>query len=200
MRHVRKDASLRHAQTIGGRSAWSLLLRWTSGSGQEHTSRGVFAMGVFLVGVIGIAIYLLPSFVAYGRKHPNETAIFVLNFLLGWTVVGWVGSLVWAFTVSTPQAPSAGVKATDDNATKNCPFCAEPVRAEAIKCKHCGSAIAESVGPAEHPPAVTDDQAMQAHGITLQDGKYVFRSYRYDKLSDAISYAKQQKSRASAAR
>ena len=30
---------------------------------------------------------------------------------------------------------------------KSCPFCAEPIRAEAIKCKHCGSEL-PSGGPA----------------------------------------------------
>jgi|GEM_PF-1143226 len=32
---------------------------------------------------------------------------------------------------------------------RKCPFCAEPVRVEAVKCKHCGSSL--EPGPAEAP-------------------------------------------------
>lgn len=54
-----------------------------------------------------LLLYLLPSFIAGGRKHHNTSAITVLNLLLGWTVLGWIISLVWAFTaVNTPQRPA----------------------------------------------------------------------------------------------
>lgn len=43
-------------------------------------------------------LYLLPSFIAARRNHHNGGAIFVLNLLMGWTVLGWVLSLVWACT------------------------------------------------------------------------------------------------------
>lgn len=144
-----------------------------------------------LILVVGFIVYFAPSFVAYGREHPNQTSIFVLNLLLGWTLIGWVCALVWAFTASAPQVPSDGVKTTDESTTKKCPFCAEPVRREAIKCKHCGSALDESADTVQ-PSVVIEDQVMQMYGITQQGGKYVFQSYRYDKLSDAVNYAKRQ--------
>ena len=33
------------------------------------------------------------------RNKRNKMAIFALNFFLGWTLVGWVVSLVWSLTV-----------------------------------------------------------------------------------------------------
>ena len=44
-----------------------------------------------------IALYFLPCIVAYNSDHKNSTSIFVLNLLLGWTFIGWVVALVWAF-------------------------------------------------------------------------------------------------------
>ena len=48
--------------------------------------------------LIAALVYFAPALVAYQRGHENITAIFVLNVLLGWTFVGWVIALVWAFT------------------------------------------------------------------------------------------------------
>jgi hypothetical protein len=51
-----------------------------------------------------IIMYFFPAIVAGIRRHRNATAITVLNLLLGWTLIGWVVSLVWAFTnQSQPQ-------------------------------------------------------------------------------------------------
>jgi Superinfection immunity protein len=49
-------------------------------------------------GILGLAFYFLPSIIAFSRRHRNSVAIFVLNLFLGWTLVGWVVSLVWSFT------------------------------------------------------------------------------------------------------
>eukprot|EP01038_Epipyxis_sp_PR26KG_P017556 gene17557-24367_t len=44
-----------------------------------------------------LAAYFTPSIVAlYREKEP--LAIFLLNFFLGWTLLGWVFALVWAAT------------------------------------------------------------------------------------------------------
>jgi len=54
---------------------------------------------------LGAGIYLLPAIVGQSRHHHQRTAIWVLNIFLGWTVLGWVASLVWAAS-ATPGAPS----------------------------------------------------------------------------------------------
>ena len=46
--------------------------------------------------VLGMVGYMLPTIVAALRRHPQLLAIFLINFLLGWTVIGWVGALVWS--------------------------------------------------------------------------------------------------------
>lgn len=93
--------------------------------------------GVLLLvfSLVGLGVYFFPVVCAWSRDHSNTTAIFVLNLFLGWTVIGWVGAMVWAFT--NPARTSAA----PEEATRKCPYCAEDVRAEAVKCKHCGSDI-----------------------------------------------------------
>lgn len=43
-----------------------------------------------------LALYLLPTIISWKKK--NRAAILVLNILLGWTVLGWIISLIWALT------------------------------------------------------------------------------------------------------
>ncbi len=45
-----------------------------------------------------LAVYFLPAIVAGGREHQSARAIFGLNLLLGWTLLGWVAAFVWALT------------------------------------------------------------------------------------------------------
>ena len=44
--------------------------------------------------------YFLPTIVAGARAHVNTLAIFVLNLLLGWTLLFWLAALIWAFTAN----------------------------------------------------------------------------------------------------
>jgi hypothetical protein len=59
----------------------------------SHGEGGLLAV---LVSVSAF-VYLLPTFIAGWRRNSRTTAIFVLNIFLGWTFLGWVVSLVWAF-------------------------------------------------------------------------------------------------------
>ncbi|QKL04851.1 superinfection immunity protein [Pseudomonas sp. NY5710] len=92
------------------------------------------------------ALYLLPTFEAWIRKKSNLQSIAVLNLFLGWTIIGWVAALIWAFkkpeeAVVVAPAMAEPVTAADTPEKKTCPFCAEQVMAAAIKCKHCGSEL-----------------------------------------------------------
>lgn len=44
----------------------------------------------------GFVMYFLPSIIALVRSKRDIAAIILLNFFLGWTLIGWVVSLVWA--------------------------------------------------------------------------------------------------------
>ncbi len=50
----------------------------------------------FLVFLVLLAIYFLPTFIALWRRRRNALAIFLLNFFLGWSFVAWVIALVWS--------------------------------------------------------------------------------------------------------
>lgn len=53
----------------------------------------LFELGLIIL-IFGL--YFLPAFISFLRNHKNKLAIFLLNLLLGWTVLGWVVSLVWS--------------------------------------------------------------------------------------------------------
>ncbi|HEY1878442.1 MAG TPA: superinfection immunity protein [Caulobacteraceae bacterium] len=48
--------------------------------------------------ILLIAAYFLPTIVAVCRRHPNAVGIGLLNLTLGWTVLGWIGALIWSST------------------------------------------------------------------------------------------------------
>jgi hypothetical protein len=60
---------------------------------------GVFFFPIF---GIGFAMYFLPSIVAIARNKRDTTAILLLNIFLGWSVIGWIVALVWAFKTDVP--------------------------------------------------------------------------------------------------
>jgi hypothetical protein len=53
------------------------------------------AMLIFTI--IGV-LYFIPSIAAKSNKHRNSDAILLVNFFFGWTVLGWLIALIWAFT------------------------------------------------------------------------------------------------------
>jgi hypothetical protein len=45
-------------------------------------------------------IYFTPSLIGFSKKKKNSGAIFALNLLVGWTVIGWLGAFIWSLTNS----------------------------------------------------------------------------------------------------
>ncbi|AKU18675.1 hypothetical protein VV02_05920 [Luteipulveratus mongoliensis] len=62
--------------------------------GRQPVSGGLVAVA-WIIAVITF-FYMLPWAVAVTRNRSNMGAIGILNFLLGWTFLGWVASLVMA--------------------------------------------------------------------------------------------------------
>ena len=57
---------------------------------------------VLVLLLILTGMYFLPTIIAFNRNRHNKGAIFVLNLFLGWSVIGWVVSMVWAVSSSQP--------------------------------------------------------------------------------------------------
>lgn len=127
--------------------------------GMERGGLNAFGTLIAFSGVVFVpAFYMLPTIEAWLRKSNNLGAIAALNFFLGWSLLGWVAALVWAFKKPSPVIVSESIAApivesapesavtVDSKPKKDCPFCGEEVLAVAIKCKHCGSDLAETAG------------------------------------------------------
>ena len=61
-----------------------------------------FAMFFFHFFGFSFVMYFLPTIIALIKSKRDTLAIFLLNFFLGWTVIGWVVALIWAAKHDVP--------------------------------------------------------------------------------------------------
>lgn len=115
--------------------AVATLVLFLIGSGTNAAA----AVATALFFPCAVALYAAPTLVAHTGGHHNRMAISVLNLLLGWTLLGWVAALVWAFSAApvqeapiTPQHPGDGAA---DVTRRACPHCAEPILPAARLCR-----------------------------------------------------------------
>ncbi len=60
-------------------------------------NNGLASLAMIGLVLSSLVLYFSPAWVAFSNDHNNAMAIAILNFFLGWTLVGWVGALVWAY-------------------------------------------------------------------------------------------------------
>ena len=109
----------------------------SKGRTEEGMDNAAGLLAGFLLISLSLAVYFIPTLVAFHRLHYNRGAIFVLNLCLGWTLLGWVAALVWAcISPGTVTAPLP----TEGRAP--CPYCREPIIATAQVCRFCGRELA----------------------------------------------------------
>jgi hypothetical protein len=94
-------------------------------------------MDSVLLFLLVAAIYFTPWLVAVSRKHHNRGAICALNLFLGWTVLGWIIAIVWAYTAVRRPDPAP--------ARERCPYCHEAMAALATVCPHCRRDMPEAI-------------------------------------------------------
>lgn len=81
-----------------------------------HAEQTTPANPIWVLVALIIGLYFLPFLTATLRQHRNTGSIFVINLFLGWTLIGWVGSLAWAMSSNTDRVapvpnirPAAGI-------------------------------------------------------------------------------------------
>ena len=175
---------------------------------QGYEDWAIALLPVFLIA------YFIPVLIAVLRKHRFTTAIGLFNFLLGWTVIGWLASVIWAvnkdvrdarehsnpeptgasFSMNEPSwnELSAEAQAPVPGNTKKCVFCAEEVKAEAVVCRHCGRDIGPTSANGQHvaaTPALSIEQSFEELKSLLQDRDEVAaRELAEGKYQEATNY------------
>jgi hypothetical protein len=66
----------------------------------------VGSLGVlFLIGagIVATIVYFVPSIIAFRTDKANKIPILIVNFVFGWSLLGWIVALVWALSKGEAQ-------------------------------------------------------------------------------------------------
>ena len=85
--------------------------------------------------IFSVLLYVLPAIIA--RDKPDATAIFVVNLVFGWTIIGWFIALIWA-CADGRYAPAGAVPASSG---RFCSQCGRLSPYGAHFCAACGRAV-----------------------------------------------------------
>lgn len=74
---------------------------------------GVFALYIFRVGIVTLGslvyVYFLPGVIASHRGYSRAPAIYWICALLGWTILAWVGCMLFAMCLTKPATTEVGL-------------------------------------------------------------------------------------------
>jgi hypothetical protein len=61
-------------------------------------------LGLFFLPIFGFGfvMYFVPSIIALAKSKPNTLTIFLINFFLGWSFIGWIVALIMALRQEVP--------------------------------------------------------------------------------------------------
>ena len=100
---LRSSVALR-AWRIGGLSSFMLLIAYLIYSPTDplaHQLRHALFFQIrplanLPVVALVLVLYKVPTIIAACRRHPDTPAIMTFNLFFGWTMAGWLVSLLWA--------------------------------------------------------------------------------------------------------
>ena len=85
-----------------------------------------------------VILYFLPTITALVLQHENDIAgIFLVNFFLGWTIIGWWVALIWA----AASHKSLEARTVPASSGRFCSHCGTLSPYGAHFCSACGRAV-----------------------------------------------------------
>lgn len=70
---------------------------FVAGASNDLMNGTLGIVAIVVATAVTAGIYFLPTYLAYQREHRNLVPLAIINVGFGWTFIGWVGSLAWAF-------------------------------------------------------------------------------------------------------
>lgn len=176
----------------------------------------------FFLKLLAGAWFVVMGFMLHFGSAGLTNEVQLLNKAAGWPMGSafiWAIILVPTLVLSilseigkkkmaaSPNRENAEERQSSGGDLRKCPFCAELVKKEAIVCKHCGRDLerdqsateptkAQPAYPLSEAPTPRDarKRLMRHFGIKYdsRSDKYICGGYRYDRLEDAVAYARKK--------
>ena len=63
---------------------------------ENYTKAFFIALVIYItIMILLILLYFLPSIIAMKKKNKNIVTIITINLFFGWTIIGWIFTLIW---------------------------------------------------------------------------------------------------------